>query len=155
MLRAPTYIELHSFGNIIAFFIGAVVFLRKVKGDLFHQQLGYIFVFFIVLPQVFTFLSVGPDDNWTWLHLLSFYVLYWIYQGIHVCQVKGKGWLRQHVEYMGSAFISLIVASFGVMGRHLPIFTENGIHWLWCLAAGAAVTIPVFNYYLSKCNFKE
>ena len=139
--------KFHSIANIIALIFGCIVYIFK-KGDLIHKQLGYVFATFMSLAQVYSFLMNKNDYNA--LHILSLLTLYWIYDGIHVVQDKHKhaDWLSRHVKSMSSAFISIIIAGFGVIGRHSEFCVNTGIHWLYFMLFGALITIPLLNWYI-------
>jgi uncharacterized membrane protein len=164
---------IHIYGNLIAFALGCAVFARK-PGDALHVQLGYFFVLFMALAQAYSFMlkdgsenkngssgnsrqNNGSGSSWNALHLLSVAVLYWLYNGVHVVQErhKHKNWLSLHVTYMGSAFISIIIAGFGVAGRKLEVCISSGVHWTVFMVIGAAMTIPAFSVYKRSLKLEK
>lgn len=152
--------DIHVYGNLAAFAFGCAVLMCR-KGDALHVRLGYAFVICMALAQVYSFVMTidshtSPSDagsitsyNWNFLHVLSALVLYWLYTGIHVVQEKHKheDWMYKHVHYMGCAFISIIIAGFGVAGRKLEVCTSSGYHWAWFMCIGAAISVPCFIMY--------
>ena len=144
----------HTYGNITSFCLGSVILVRSVKGDKFHKGLGFGFVASMIGAETVSFF-IAHRGSWSALHALSAMSIYWCCKGIYVIQTKPKNYIKQHVEAMGSAFISTVIAGCGVAGRHLTICKDLGIHWLWYLVLGAGISIPALQYYIKSLKFKD
>lgn len=143
-------IWVHAIGALIALALGVVIYSRP-KGDGIHRWVGRLFVFIMGISVLSSFVIL-TDGSFSFLHVLSLLAVFWIGKGVYMVKKKPKNWLFHHVNAMGSAFVSLIVAGFGVLGRH--VFHSSGIHWLWFLAVGACVTLPVFGYVMKNMKIK-
>ena len=144
----------HAVGNIACFCLGSVIFVKSIKGDKLHKGLGIAFVGSMIGAESVSFL-ITHKGSWSALHALSAMSIYWCCKGIYVIQTKPKNYLKKHVDAMGSAFISTVIAGFGVAGRHLEICKQLGYHWMWYLLIGAGISIPSLHYYIKSLNLKD
>ncbi len=125
-------IATHTLACIIALFVGAAIVLRK-KGTKSHRLLGRLFV---IAMGIGTLSSLGilSDGGYSVLHILSLHATYNLIKGLWLVKTKPQNWLFRHAESMGGAYIALIIAGFGVLGRHG--FQGTGISWWWFLGFG-------------------
>lgn len=143
-------ILIHAIGAVAAMFVALFIFYLR-KGTWTHRWLGRVFVFCMGGSVLSSFLIWG-DGGLSVLHILSALSLYWIIREVYMVRVKPENWLFHHVNAMGSAFIALLIAATGVLGRH--VLQGTGIHWTWFMGVGAVTIVPVFNYAMLRFKKK-
>lgn len=142
-------ILIHSVGALVAMVL-AIAIYRLPKGTRWHRWLGRSFVIFMGASVLSSFAILG-SGGLSVLHLLSLLSVVWIARGVYMVKVKPRNWLFHHVNAMGSAFIALLIAGCGVLGRHL--LQGTGIHWTWFMGVGAVTIMPIFSYLMLR--FKQ
>ena len=106
----------HSLLLIIAFIIGLYIF-TKPKGTKSHKFFGRLFVILMLVSLIASFF-IKTDGTFSLIHILSALTIYWLVRAVVVSYQKKKNWRKIHAYNMTSAFIGIIIAGSGVLGRH-------------------------------------
>ncbi len=116
LLSAPWVIQLHAFGAIAAFFLGALQFAAP-KGMLPHRMIGGVWIVLmatIAISSIFIRPALFPGlPFWKWfspIHIFTILTIYGVAQGVFQL-AKGGSDLKYHARPFSGIFIGgLIVA---------------------------------------------
>jgi len=140
------FILIHSIASIIALMVGSVS-LVKVKGTKFHKTLGWVFIIFMFLSAISSF--VIYNTHFSVIHILSLLVMFWLSRAVYAIRFRPKHWRHIHASSVGAAYIAILIAGVGVLVRKivLPGNTNAGY-----IASG--VTAIILVYILNKMTDK-
>lgn len=133
-------ILIHTISIIIPFFMGLIIFFNK-KGTRNHKIFGWIFVISMTISLISSFF-IKLQGHFSFIHILSIFGLFWLYQAIIAILLKKVNWLYKHIIMILSAYISIISAGTGVIIRHfiLPNNVTAGMIGSFIVAI---ISIPI------------
>ncbi len=116
LLSAPWVIQVHAFGAIAAFFLGALQFAAP-KGTLPHRTLGGVWIVLmatIAISSIFIRPALVPGlPIWKWfspIHIFTIVTIFGVGQGVLIL-AKGGSTLKKHAgPFIGMFVGGLIIA---------------------------------------------
>lgn len=108
-------IGIHIISILIAFMASFFIFFNK-KGTQFHKAMGWIFVIGMSICAISSF-WIPKFAHFSFIHILSIAVLCWLIIGIWSVRKRPPN-LYKHARAMGSVYIAIWIAGFGVIVRH-------------------------------------
>lgn len=109
LLQASPVVQIHTYGAILALFLGALVLLLR-KGTKIHRNTGKIWVGLMVFVAVSSFWingirTFGPFSP---IHLLSIFALWSVYLGVKSARV---GRIKRHMKEMRSLYFFAVIGA--------------------------------------------
>lgn len=117
LLSAPWVIQVHAFGAIAAFFLGALQ-LAAPKGTLPHRTIGGVWIVLmasIAVSSIFIRPALFPGlPVWQWfspIHIFTILTAYGVVQGVILLTKGGSG-----LKYHARPFIGIFVGGLIIAG---------------------------------------
>lgn len=109
LLQASPVIQIHTYGAIVALFLGAFVLWTR-KGTQTHRNAGRLWVALMVLVAVSSFWISGIRmfGPFSPIHLLSIFALWSVYRGIRFARA---GKIKAHKEDMKTLYFYAIIGA--------------------------------------------
>lgn len=140
-------IFVHSLFMLLAFAVSFPILWGR-KGNKRHKSLGWIFTASMLISTISTFF-IPRFGAFSYIHILSIFVLFWLIRGILAARFKKGNWQYIHSKNMGSAYIGIIIAGIGVLIRYssTPV---NYINGYIASSITACVAIPILIRKIQK-----
>ena len=117
---------IHLIVSIIALITGLYILL-KTKGTKRHKQIGYIYVFSMILLNVTAFMIYRVYGKFGIFHYFAIISSLTLFAGLYpVLSKKSKDYLLQHFNYMYWSVIGLYCAFMAELFTRLPIIKYIG-----------------------------
>lgn len=107
LLNASAVIQLHVLAAVTALGLGIAQF-ALTKGTALHRLLGWFWVGLMAVTALSSFGITGVNaiGHWSWIHLLSVYVLFALFMAVRAAR---RGRIRSHRGWMISLFAGALV----------------------------------------------
>ncbi|MFL6062709.1 MAG: DUF2306 domain-containing protein [Marmoricola sp.] len=134
-------IATHALGATVAVLLGAVMLLRRTKGDLLHRRIGRLWMvdMYWVALSSFGIRRLNPG-HFSWIHLLSLWTIFSLSMALRAARAHR---VREHRQWAVGSYCGLVGAGVAAAAFPTRLVPQTVVHHPLWLVGGLLVATLV------------